>query len=189
VRGKITIIGPTDVTAEEAFNAFVAALESNNMSLVQTGSFYKVGPKKDTVRYPIPTDLDGQTHLPSNEQMATKLFRLKYNDVDPIKNVIQQFITREGEIVSYPPDVLIVSDNASNLARVDSFVKALDLPGSQDEINVVQVLRASAQELSATLLQIFQAQAGGAAGPNARRSRRWPPRPLRRSSPTNAPTS
>jgi general secretion pathway protein D len=173
VRGKITIIGPTDVTADEAFNAFVSSLEANNLTPcpIPRSSFYKILPKKDCIRGSPPTDLTGHPEtLPLNEQMATRLFRLKYSDADPIKNVIQQFITREGEIVSYPPDVLIVSDNASNLNRVDRFIKALDIPGSQDEVNVVQVVHSNAQELSATLLQIFQAQGGQGAPAGGRRA-------------------
>mgnify|MGYP006190458493 CR=1 FL=1 len=33
---------------------------------------------------------------------------------DPIKNVLQQFVSREGGIVPFPPDLLIVSDTGLN---------------------------------------------------------------------------
>ncbi len=161
IRGRITIIGPTDVTADEAYDAFLAALEANNLAVTQTGKFLKVGPRKDTGRSPIPTFLsDSSGPIPLNEQLVTKLFRMKYTDADPIKNVVQQFITRNGEIVPYPPDVLIITDDAENIVRVGQIIDALDQPGSADEINVVQVEHANAQELSAILLQIFQKQGG-----------------------------
>jgi general secretion pathway protein D len=42
VHGSITIIGPTDVSADEAFAAFVAALRANNLTVVPTGRFLKI---------------------------------------------------------------------------------------------------------------------------------------------------
>lgn len=167
VRGKITIISPTAVTADEAYAMFIAALEANNLQVTPTGRFLKIVPKKESIRSPIPTYLDPSAPIPLDERMITKLLRLKYSEADPIKNVLQQFITREGEIVPFVPDVLIISDNALNLARLERLVEQLDQPGSQDEIHVLQIENASAQELSAMLLQIFQQQ-GQATGPGRR---------------------
>ncbi|MFM2154037.1 MAG: hypothetical protein RL199_2472, partial [Pseudomonadota bacterium] len=164
VRGKITIIGPTDVTADEAYNAFLASLESNNLTVTPTGKFLKVVPKKDSIRTTIPTYLNDHSPLPVNEQMVTKLLRLRYSESEPIKNVLQQFISREGELVSLPPDVIIVSDDAQNIIRLEELLRALDLPGSQDEINVLPVTHASVQELANVLTQVFQPQGAPAAG-------------------------
>lgn len=169
LRGKITIIGPTDVNADEAYAAFLAALKTNNFQVTPTGKFWKVEPMKDTVRTPIPLCTEANCpDLPVTEQMVTRLFRMKYNDAEPMKNILQQFVSREGEIDPFPPDLLIVSDTGLNIRRIETLLKALDMPGSQDEINVVQLLHASAQEMSQTLLQIFQPQQGGAGGSKAR---------------------
>ncbi len=162
VRGRITIIGPKDVTADEAYDAFLAALEVNDLTLTPTGKFLKVVPKRDASRSPVPTFLDGGGTIPLNEQLVTKLVRLKYTQADQIRNVVQQFTTRTGNIVTYPPDVLIISDDAENVVRVQHIIDAIDQPGSANEINVLQVEHANAQQLAQTLLQIFQPQ--GAAG-------------------------
>lgn len=169
IRGKITIIGPRDVTADEAYAAFLAALETNNLTVTPTGKFLKIVPKKDSIRTNIPTYLDG-SKIPLDERMVTKMIRLKYSEADPIKNVLQQFITREGELVPSPPDVLIISDNALNVGRLERLLEQLDQPGSQDEINVMQVEHANSQEVANVLMQIFQVQQGGTPTP-ARRPR------------------
>lgn len=161
VRGKISILGPSDVTAEEAYAAFLAALESNNLTITPTGRFLKIVPKKDSIRTSIPMYLDSSSQPPLDERMVTKFFRLHYNDADPIKNVIQQFITRDGEITPFPPDVLIISDNGLNMNRIDKLLTQLDQPGSQDEINVLQVDNAPVADVANLLTQIFQ-PAGGA---------------------------
>lgn len=166
IRGKITIIGPQDVTADEAYQAFLAALQTNNLTIAPTGKFLKVVQKKEGIKDNIPIILRGGD-VPDDERMVTKIFRLRYNDSDPIKNVLQQFVSREGEIVPFPPDMLIISDFALNIRRLDKLLEQLDQPGSQDEINVLQIENASASEVSAILLQIFQQQ-GGAAQPGRR---------------------
>lgn len=166
VRGKITIIGPDDVTADEAYEAFLAALESNNLTITPTGKFYKIVPKKDSTRTDICTIFgdDEKKNCPDDERMTTRVFRLKYSESDPIKNVLQQFVSREGEIVPFAPNMLIVSDTGLNMKRLARFVEQLDQPGSTEEINVLQVEHGSAQELANMLLQIFQPQQGGSTG-------------------------
>lgn len=170
VRGKITIIGPQDVTADEAYQAFLAALETNNLTVTPTGRFLKIVPKKDSPQTGGLPLIIGDDRAPLDERMVTKLFRLKYSEADPIKNVLQQFISREGGIVPFPPDLLIVSDTGLNQSRISRLIEELDQPGSQDEINTLQVDNANVQELANTLLQIFQPQGGttGAAPPRPR---------------------
>lgn len=173
VRGKITIIGPQDVTADEAYQAFLAALETNNLTVTPTGRFLKIVPKKDSPQTGGLPLIIGDDRVPLDERMVTRLFRLKYSEADPIKNVLQQFISREGSIVPFPPDLLIVSDTGLNQARIARLVDELDQPGSQDEINTLQIENANVQELANTLLQIFQPQ-GGTTGAAPARPRPTP---------------
>jgi general secretion pathway protein D len=167
IRGKITIIGPSDVTADEAFNAFIAALETNSMQLTPTGKFFKIAPKKDTVNTPIPTCLTAHCTIPLNEEMVTKLLRVHYTEAEQMKNVLNQFVGHDGKLDAFPPDTLIVSDNALEVARIESIMRTLDVPGTQDEVHVVQLGHTTAQELSATLTQIFPAPSGGGGGGQA----------------------
>jgi general secretion pathway protein D len=172
IRGRITIIGPTDVTAEEAYAAFVAALETSGLQLTPAGGFYKIQPKRDTTNTPIPTCLTAHCSFPLNEEMVTRLLRVRYTDVDQLRNVLNQFVGRDGKLESVPPDTLIISDNALEVARLESILRTLDQPGSQDTVNVVPLLHSTAQELSATLTQIFPSQSNGGrppAGPGGHR--------------------
>ena len=42
VHGQITIIGPTEVTGDEAYAAFLSALRSTGFTVVPTGAFLKI---------------------------------------------------------------------------------------------------------------------------------------------------
>jgi general secretion pathway protein D len=166
IRGKITIIGPTDVTADEAYNAFVAALKTNSLQITPTGKFLKIEAMKDSVATPIPTCVEGKCAFPLNEQMVTRLIRTKYNEADSLKSILQQFKSKDGQLDVFPPDVIIISDTALEEARIESILRALDQPGTTDNVHVVPLLHALAQEMSTTLTQIFQAPA--ASGNNSR---------------------
>lgn len=183
VRGKISIIGPEDVTANEAYQAFLAALETNNLTVTPTGKFFKIVPKKDAPQTGGLPLIIGDEYVPLDERMVTRLYRLKYSEADPIKNVLQQFVSREGGIVPFPPDLLILSDTGLNQARIERLIEELDQPGSQDEINTLQVENANVQDLANTLLQIFQPQTGAPAA--AARPR---PRPTSRGGATPVAT-
>lgn len=59
VRGRITIVGPAEVTAAEAYDAFIGALDANGLAVARSGAFYRIVPKKDAPRYSIPLELSG----------------------------------------------------------------------------------------------------------------------------------
>jgi general secretion pathway protein D len=160
IRGRITIIGPTDVTADQAYDAFVAALETNGMQISPVGRFYRISPKRDAINAPIPTCLSAHCTIRLNEEMVTRLFRLRYTEADQMRNVLSPFVGREGRLDAYPPDMIIDSDNALEVERVESILRTLDQPGSQDEVNVVQLSHSTAQDVAATLTQIFPSTSG-----------------------------
>jgi hypothetical protein len=53
--GKITILSNTAVTANEAYRAFLSALNVNNMTVVKVGNFLKIQMKRDAAKDTIPT--------------------------------------------------------------------------------------------------------------------------------------
>jgi general secretion pathway protein D len=50
--GKITIFSPTRVTREEAYRAFLSALEANNLTVIGSGKFLKIVPQRDAKEMP-----------------------------------------------------------------------------------------------------------------------------------------
>ncbi|HSM92733.1 MAG TPA: type II secretion system protein GspD, partial [Anaeromyxobacteraceae bacterium] len=87
-RGKITLLSKTPVTADEAYAAFLAALNSNNISVYATGKYYKLIRTADSKKNPIPTYTGGSSETPANEQPITKVIRLQYADSDQMRGVI-----------------------------------------------------------------------------------------------------
>src|SRR5258708_2091024 len=91
--------------------------------------------------------------------MVTKLLKLRYVEADQMRNVLNQFTSRDSDFQSFPPDSLIISDLGLNMRRLEKLVDQLDQPGGSEEIHIVPVQYAGAQELAQKLTEIFQAQA------------------------------
>src|SRR5579871_5580616 len=82
VRGKISIIGPengkVEVDADQFYGAFLAALDANSLNVQTYGKFLKIVEKRQAKQGTDITVIDPDEPITTNEQMVTKLFRIKY---------------------------------------------------------------------------------------------------------------
>jgi general secretion pathway protein D len=159
VSGKITILSNSPIPADDVWNVFVAALDANNWAVYPVGKYWKLVEKKQSSRANIPIYLERGQEAPANEQMVTKLFKLRYVEADQMRNVLNQFTSRDSDFQIFPPDALIISDLGLNMRRLEKLIEQLDQPGGSEEIHIVPVQYAGAQELAQKLTEIFQAQA------------------------------
>ena len=60
-----------------------------------------------------------------------------------------------------PSNALIISEYAPNLNRILKILRALDVPGLDDELQIVQIEYATANEIADKLTQIFDVSRGG----------------------------
>jgi general secretion pathway protein D len=159
IHGKITILGPKHggpwVTADEAYAAFLAALDANNLTLYQMGKYQKLVEKRDARRRNVPTLLDDDQSYPADERYVTKLFRLKHIDPDTVNGLLTELIGPDGLTRPYQPDLLILTDQALNMHRLERIIDELDVPSLGDEIRVVQVNYAAASDLAEKITNIF----------------------------------
>ncbi|MCY1015385.1 type II secretion system secretin GspD [Pyxidicoccus sp. MSG2] len=167
VRGKISIIGPengrVEVNADAFYSAFLAALDANGLSVYQHGGFLKIVDKRSAKQNPIPTIIDEDQPYTTNEQMVTKLFRIKNVEVEPLRGVLQQLVSKDGDTIPYPPDTIIVNDVGSNIHRLERIINQLDSRAASDELRIIQIQYATAQDVATTVQRLFEAK-GARAG-------------------------
>jgi general secretion pathway protein D len=158
-RGKITLLSKTPVTAEEAYAAFLVALNTNNIAVYPTGRYYKLIRTADAKKNPIPLYTDPESGTPSNEQPITRVIRLQYADADQMRGIVANFVSPQGaDVVAIPPDMLIVTDIGLNLRRIERILDAVDRQGGGDLVRIVQIRYAAAKDIADKVNQIFQAQ-------------------------------
>jgi general secretion pathway protein D len=162
VRGKISIVGPengrVEVDSDQFYAAFLAALDANGLSVYPHGRFLKIVDKRSAKQNPIPTIVDAETPYTTNEQMVTKLFKIRYVEVEPLRGVLQQLVSKDGDTIPYPPDTVIINDVGSNMHRLERIITQLDTRASSDELRIVQVQFATAQDVAGTVQKLFEAK-------------------------------
>jgi general secretion pathway protein D len=160
IRGKISVIGPdngrVEVSADEFFAAFLAALDANNLAMVPYGKFSKIVEKAKAKQNNIPTITDGSSDYTTNEQMITRLFRVRYVELEPLRNVVQQLVSTGGDSILFQPDTIIVNDLGGNMHRIERIVEQLDVRSANDELRVVQIRYALAADVANTIQKLFE---------------------------------
>ena len=159
---KITILSPTKITAAEAYQVFLSALSINGITLVKTGKFYKLIESKNAIKKPIPTCVGPDDVCPSfSEQMVTMLITMKHTEANQISSVLKSLVSKEGELTVFQPsNAIILSEYAPNIARIKRIIKALDQPSFDDELRIVQIEYATAQEVADKITQVFDVSGG-----------------------------
>jgi general secretion pathway protein D len=164
ISGKITILSNAPIPADEVWSVFLAALDANNWAVYPVGSYWKLTEKKQSSRAVIPTYLDDGQGAPSTEQMVTKLFKLRFVEAEQLRNLLAQFTSRDSDLQIFPPSTLIVSELGLNLRRLEKLIEQLDQPGASQEIHLIAVQHAGAQDLAQKLSEILLAQTGAKPG-------------------------
>jgi general secretion pathway protein D len=161
VTGKITIYSPTPVTAQEAYRAFLSALEANGKTISDSGKFLKIIEIKDYVHGPDPLRPQGTTP-PNEDRMVTQIVPLKHVDAQDMNEVLTKLASGNATFIVYAPsNSLIITEVASNLRKLLDLLKELDVPGGQEQLFVYQVLHAEAGDISQKILEIFEQKEGG----------------------------
>lgn len=164
VKGRISIIAPSEVTVEQAYRAFLSALAINSYTVVPSGKFLKIMPARSAQRDSIETLSNGSA--PSSDQMVTRIISLKYLNVADILRYLRNLPSRDGDLMGYDPtNSLIISDYGSNIRRIMKILDELDRPGFEERLSVIPIRYARAKDLAALIDKIINkgGPSGGAA--------------------------
>lgn len=162
IRGKISIIGPengkVEVNADQFYAAFLAALDANSLAVYEHGKFMKIVDKQRAKQFPIPTITDPTEVYTTNEQMVTRVFKVKFVEIEQLRGVLQQLVTPSGDTIPFQPDTIIVNDLGSNMHRLEKIVGQLDSSSASDSIRVIQIHYATAQEIADKVQKLFESK-------------------------------
>ncbi len=156
VKGKVTIISPSKISVEEAYKVFESVLEVHGYATVISGEVTKIIPSNDARSKNIETLMRMEARSPE-DKIVTQLIPLRYADTNEIKRLFAPLISKSSVILSYPPtNMLIITDIYSNIKRLLSILKTIDVPGIGQEISVIPLENADATKMIRLLSSIFQ---------------------------------
>jgi len=153
VRGKITILAPSQITVAEAYKAFLSALAINGYAVVPSGNFLKIRSARNAQRDGIETY--SGSYYPNTDQMITRVISLKHISAEAINRDLRILTSKDGEMSIYSPtNSIIISDYGSNIDRVMKIISQLDVPGFEDQLEVIPIRFAKAKDIAELVSKI-----------------------------------
>ena len=97
VTGKVQIISPRKVTKEEAYQAFLSALNILGLTTVETGKVIKIMPIRTAVKGNLKTFL-GAKWTPRTDEIITQMVPLRYIDAKGIQTTLSRIVSSNSMI-------------------------------------------------------------------------------------------
>lgn len=163
VRGRVTIVSPTEITVDEAYKVFESVLQVKGFTTVEApGGVVKVIPIREAKESSVETS-EGRARPPTTDRFITRLIPLRYIDAEDITNTLKPLVSKDASMVAYAPtNTVILTDAASNIARILEILRSIDVETYKEELTVLKVRHADATTLADQLSEIFGAEVGAA---------------------------
>jgi general secretion pathway protein D len=169
ITGKVTLMTPTRITPDEAYQVFLSALEIKGFTAVEDGKVVRIITAASARQSGLKVFQDGSL---KGEGFATKLVRMNFVNPQEIVRTITPLMTKDGNLIAYPAtNSVIVTDSVHNIKKIESLIRAMDVaaPEGKGKINVYYLKNASAEDiaklLSALVARLPVPPQGGAPQP------------------------
>lgn len=157
VKGKVTIISPTRISEEEAYQVFESVLEVHGFAAIPSGSVIKIVPSVVARSKNIATLRDGERPT-GEDKVVTQIVALKHANAEEVKNMLTPLASKTSVLISHAgSSMLILTDFQSNIGRLLDIIKAVDVPAEGEEMVILSLQRASADGVAKAITQLFAA--------------------------------
>ena len=164
---KASVYAPQKVTVAEAYQAFLAVLTANGLTVIPQAGFYKIVESQDVARQLTPIE---RGEIPAEERYVTRIHRLAHLSAEEVASgVLSKLATKDASIVPYVPgNLLIITETGANLRRMLEVLDAIDAASEEDKLYLqpLRYLSASVVEKQLTeILDLKKKDGAAAAGP------------------------
>jgi len=156
---KATVYSPQKVTVAEAYQAFLAILETNGLTVVPHGRFLKIIDSAGSAAQDTPIFTAGQA-APAEDRYITRIHRLSHISAEEMSQVLGHFKTKDGDITVFG-NLLIITDTGTNIRRMMELVEQIDVGGAGDQIWIEPIHYASASDIKSRIDDISDIKGGG----------------------------
>jgi type II secretory pathway component GspD/PulD (secretin) len=128
VKGKVTVISPTRISAEDAYFVFESVLEVYGFTTVESGSVTKIIPSVQARSKSIQT-LREEGMVYPEDKVVTQLISLAFSDPEEVKRLIAPLVSKSSVVIAHSSSgMLILTDVLSNITRLLDIIRSIDVP-------------------------------------------------------------
>ncbi len=160
VRAQVTLLSQTSMTPAAFYETFLALLQVHQFVAVESGGIIRILPDANARQMPnidLPEGVNG-----ASEQLVTQIIAVQNVSAAQLVPVLRPLMPQAAHMAAYPPsNILILSDRASNIARVVRIIRRIDQAGD-NEVDIINLQHASAADVVRVVNTFFQQSQQGA---------------------------
>ncbi len=164
---KITVQTVGKISSDEVFAVLLTILDVNGLAAVRSGNLYRIIPREGAPQTSVKTLVGREVGaaLPPDE-VVTQVVPLQFINAQDAVALLRPFVPAQGAIAAHrETNLLILTDTAANIRRLLDVLKLVDVEVALNELQIIPLKHADAQELGQILAQLFAGGRLGAAPP------------------------
>ena len=167
VRGKVTVQTSGRIAAEDVFGVLLAILEVQGFTAVKSGSLYKIVRIEGARERAVPTIVGPNADPARNtDEVITQIVPIRFTNVNDLSALLRPLVSSRGTLIAHrETNVLVITDAASNVRRLLDIVRLVDVEVAIEELQIIPIKYADAQDLAALLNQLFSTGRVRSTGP------------------------
>lgn len=164
IQRKVTINSPKAVPVSSLMTLLESILRMNNLALADTEIPGTVRIEAGKALTAISIDADQANARPT--QAVTRIIELKHASTAKVSPIVQPFLYATQANIAVVPDsgLLIITDYAHNMKRVERLIGLLDQPSPEAVIRFVQLKHVKAAAITPQVTQLLSGRAKAGTG-------------------------
>jgi general secretion pathway protein D len=158
VRGKkVTFQTAGPIARERVFPVLLTVLDVNGLAAVKSDSIYRIIAREGAVQSAVRIVVGRDTSPgPPADEVVTQVIPLQFLGAPDALSLLRPFISSPAGLGAHrESNHVIVTDTAANVRRILDILALVDVPVAADELQIIPLRHADAQELSQILTQFF----------------------------------
>ena len=144
VKGKVTVVSSKPLNEGEVYSVFLSILQVHGFATVPTDNAIKIIPDATAKQDATPSTAASRN---PGDQLITRVLTIEHINAAQLVPILRPLVAQQGHLAAYPAtNVLIISDRASNIIRIDRIIAQIDQEVDSD-IEIIKLKHAFAAEV------------------------------------------
>ncbi|WP_428312216.1 type II secretion system secretin GspD [Hydrocarboniphaga sp.] len=154
VKGKVTVVSSSPMDASGVYETFLAVLQVQGFAAIPAGESIKIVPETNARQ-------DGGGYNSSGaglaiDEVVTHVYNIQNVSAAQLVPILRPLVPQWGHLAAYAPsNMLIISDRAANVVRLEKLIRQIDQSSDRD-IELVHLKNAGAADMVRTLTALTQ---------------------------------
>lgn len=145
VKGKVTVISASPMDSAGVYETFLAVLQVQGFVAIPSGDTVKIVPETNAKQDGGSPFSDGRGK--AMDEIVTHVYSIQNVSATQLVPMLRPLLPQWAHLAAYQPsNMLIISDRASNVRRIETLISQIDQSGDR-EIEMVKLVNAGAAEV------------------------------------------